>query len=93
MLNIVPFACGKIVNSMWDVRLKSVDEYPQNSEFTYVSDTQSVYNPTFMPYLPSYFPHFYPQAFLVKLSPLMSTFSPLSTPPIIITTNLKNQER
>lgn len=93
MLNSMVSVCGKAVNSVWDARLKAVDVYPHSVGFTMNHDLQAVYNHNLMPVLTSRFPHFYPQVILAKTTLLARLFSPLSTLPITIATNLKNQER
>ena len=85
--------CGKDVNSVWDGRRKSVEARPQVVVSNIIRTMTAVYNHSFVPVLTSLFPHGYPQVFSIKSHPLLYMFSPLSTLPITITTNLKNQER
>ena len=93
MLNIVPAAWGKLVNSVWVCLEKLVDERPQNGAYALTGTFTAVYNHRFMPVLTPLFPRFYPQAKSTDSSLLRSQFSPLSTAPITTTTNLKKEER
>lgn len=86
-------AWGKVANNMRVVGLFSVDVHPH----IYIHPTiwlyKSVYNYLFLPTLPAFFTRRFPQDFLPILPLLSSFFSPLSTLPITITTNLKFKER
>lgn len=75
------------------VRMRSsriVDSCPQITKKTTTRTIKTVHNVTFPPTYPDIFPSFFPQAKSSKMTLLINRFSPLSTSPITITTNLKS---
>lgn len=81
-------AWGKVVKNLRIHSRLAVDEYPQKlpAPTTYRSNT--VYNHLVLPVLQTAFTRTFPQYFFQETLPLRRLFSPLSTPPITITTNL-----
>lgn len=93
MPNTILSAWGKIVYFMGFASRKIVDEHPQMAIYATITPRNDVYNPRFVPDFTDLFPQLFPQAIYTQLHLLKGTLSPLSTPPIITTTNLKSKER
>lgn len=85
--------CVQLVNELWTGGRQTVDGHPQNMVGNNMNIAKTVQNHIFLPHPSDRFPHTFPHACGNIITLLISSFSPLSTQPITITTNLKNKER
>lgn len=79
---------GKLVKNLRIRSWVAVDDYPQNLFATLPTHNNPVYNHLVLPVLPTVFTRTFPQHILHNTPPFKTLFSPLSTPPITISTNL-----
>ncbi len=84
----MPNAWGKIVKNLRIHSWFVVDDYPQNLRIVFSTRTHHVHNyPQILIFL-TVSTRTFPHDFLHSILPLRHLFSPLSTPPITISTNL-----
>ena len=79
---------GKVVKNLRIHSWIAVDDYPQIQYIVSFRHNQAVYNHSRILIFPTVFTRTFPHRFLHKISLLRHLFSPLSTPPITISTNL-----
>lgn len=88
----MPKACAKAVQTVGKVCWSVVGVRPQNLWEQVVWHKNTAENPQFLPELSNVFAHRNPQAKSLVSYLLSLGFSPLSTQPITITTNLKTKK-
>ena len=87
------FNWGKIVNTLRFPCAHSLDDRPQYNPLTLLQFTHIVQNPIQTLISSIGYARYFPRTQIPRLSLLIGNFSPQSTPPITIITNVKNKER
>lgn len=87
------FSWGKTVNTLRFPCAHSLDDRPQYDPLALLQSTNTVQNLVQTLISSIGYARYFPRIQIPRLYLLIGNFSPQSTPPITITTNVKNKER